>query len=271
VTWKPTPLQAELLERFRPVLSRVSGSIQLTEELTEAFTIEADGALRVIWAPFGYMRDDDRAQAVLVGITPGRYQAERALSAFRDAFGEGLALDDAIDRVKATASFGGPLRTNLVAMLDHIGLQGALGLRSCADLFQSSGQLVHFTSALHYPVLVNGANYSGTPDVLHVKMLRDWLDGTSAEDARCLSRPLWIPLGPKPAKALRYLAERGLIDPIKILDGLPHPSGANAERIAYFLGHKERALLSAKTSAQAIDAARDKLREQVRMLKASVV
>jgi hypothetical protein len=156
-------------------------------------------------------------------------------------------------------------------MLDHIGLQGALGLHSCADLFQSSGELVHFTSALHYPVLVNGANYSGTPDFLHVKTLRDWLDRTLAEDARRLSRPLWIPLGPKPARALRYLADRDLIDPIKILDGLPHPSGANAERIAYFLGRKERALLSTKTSAQAIEAARDKLREQIRTLKASLV
>ena len=156
-------------------------------------------------------------------------------------------------------------------MLDHIGLQGALGLHSCADLFQSSGELVHFTSALHYPVLVNGANYSGTPDFLHVKTLRDWLDRTLAEDARRLSRPLWIPLGPKPAKALRYLADRGVIDPIKILDGLPHPSGANAERIAYFLGRKARSALSVKTAPQAIEAAHDKLREQVRMLKAPLV
>jgi hypothetical protein len=269
VTWKSTSLQAELFARFRPVLSQIPDLVRLTEELIEALTIEADGAIRVIWAPFGYMREDKSARVVLVGITPGRSQAERALRAFRDAFAEGL--QEAINRVKGTASFGGPLRTNLVAMLDHIGLHGILGLHSCADLFQSSGELVHFTSAFHYPVLVNGANYSGTPDFLHVKTLRDWLDRTLAEDARRLSRPLWIPLGPKPARALRYLADRGLIDPIRILDGLPHPSGANAERIAYFLGRKERALLSTKTSAQAIEVARDKLWEQVRTLKASPV
>src|SRR5207253_1568352 len=121
-----------------------------TNDLVEALTIEEQGAIRVVWAPFGYLQES--ARVVLVGITPGRYQAELALSAFADAIAEGLGLDDATRRVKTTASFSGPLRANLIAMLDHIGLQEPLDLNTCADLFWPSGELVHFTSALHYPV-----------------------------------------------------------------------------------------------------------------------
>lgn len=51
-----------------------------------------------------------------------------------------------------------------------------------------------------------------------------------------------------------------------VLDGLPHPSGANAERIAYFLGRKAREALSPKTSPAGLDAARDRLRAQVAAL-----
>ena len=128
---------------------------------------------------------------------------------------------------------------------------------------------MHFTSALHYPVFVNGANYSGTPDLLRTGILRGWIDTVLAEEMRRLPDAIWIPMGPKPAKALRYLSAQGLIDPIRIFDGLPHPSGANAERIAFFVGRKERSALSGKTFPDAIEAARDKLRDQVRSLPAN--
>lgn len=96
VSWKSNALQAELLDRFLPVLRRLSGPVQLTPELVEHLTIEVQGKIRVIWVPFGYMRKG--ARVVLVGITPGRYQAERALWAFRDAFVDGLDLEDAVNQ-----------------------------------------------------------------------------------------------------------------------------------------------------------------------------
>jgi hypothetical protein len=267
--WGASPIHSELLERFTPTLRRLSSPVRLTKELIDAFTIEREGAIRVLWGPFGYM--PRRPRVVLVGITPGRVQAERALSAFVDALGEGLSLDEAVQRVKASASFGGPLRSNLIMMLDRIGLQDALGLDTCADLFLPGAGTVHFTSVLHFPVFVNCANYSGTPDFLRTRMLRDWIDATLAEDARQLPNALWIPLGPKPAKALRYLAERGLIAPSRILYGLPHPSGANGERIAFFLGRKARTALSRKTSPVTIEIAREQLYKQVKQFANSDV
>jgi hypothetical protein len=52
----------------------------------------------------------------------------------------------------------GQLRNNLVAMLDHIGLNSRIGVSSNLELWSTSNHLVHFTSGLRYPVLVNGKN-----------------------------------------------------------------------------------------------------------------
>jgi hypothetical protein len=54
------------------------------------------------------------------------------------------------------------MRTNLVSMLDHIGLASAFGIKTCANLFNPAYERVHFTSALRYPVFVGDANYNGT-------------------------------------------------------------------------------------------------------------
>jgi len=51
------------------------------------------------------------------------------------------------------------------------------------------------------------------------------------------------------------------------LHGLPHPSGANAERIAYFLGRKDRSALSAKTDAARLDAINRDLKKRVASLR----
>lgn len=48
------------------------------------------------------------------------------------------------------------------------------------------------------------------------------------------------------------VARAGAVDPARVLAGLPHPSGANAERIAFFLGRKPRERLSGKVDADTI-------------------
>jgi len=89
------------------------------------------------------------------------------------------------------------------------------------------------------------------------------IDACLADEARRLSKAVWLPLGPQPARALDYLCSRGLLDRKQVLVGLPHPSGANAERVAYFTGRKTREALSSKTNPVTLDAARIKLRGQV--------
>jgi hypothetical protein len=63
----------------------------------------------------------------------------------------------------------------------------------------------------------------------------------------------------KVAEALFFLAERGYLSKDRILDGMPHPSPANSERIKYFIGNTARAALSIKTLPDKLDAARDDL------------
>jgi hypothetical protein len=161
------------------------------------------------------------------------------------------------------------MRENLVAMLDHVGAQQVLGVATCAELFDLSRELAHLSSALRYPVFVGGENYNGAPDMLCTPALRRMVETHLAEEARALPNALWLPLGGKPAAALHHLAAAGLVDQDRILDGLPHPSGANGERIAYFLGRKSRAALSAKTQPALIDAARERLATQLARFSAN--
>ena len=55
-------------------------------------------------------------------------------------------------------------------------------------------------------------------------------------------------MGDAVADVLFFMAEQGVIQRNQILAGMPHPSGANAERITFFLGEKAKKDLSAKTN-----------------------
>src|SRR5260370_9870705 len=226
-----------------------------------------DGSLSVCYAPFVFVASD--ARLVVVGITPGRTQAIKALVAASAALQRGKDHTEASRLAKLTGSFSGPMRANLVSMLDHIGLASASGIATCANLFDPAYERVHFTSALRYPVFVGDANYNGTPDMLKTPLLKSMIDTCLADEAKRLSNAVWLPLGPHPARALEYLSDRGLLDRRQVLQGLPHHSGANAERIFYFIVRKSRDLLSSQTNPSALDAALRTLRAQVQTLSAS--
>ena len=78
---------------------------------------------------------------------------------------------EAMSAAKVFASFSGPMRSNLVAMLDHVGVNHLIGVWSTDMLWASQSDKAHFTSALRYPVFVNGGNYSGNPSMLSLPML----------------------------------------------------------------------------------------------------
>ena len=82
---------------------------------------------------------------------------------------------------------------------------------------------------------------------------------------KALPDVLWVPLGSKVEQVLEACG-RTLPTPPAILGGLPHPSGANAERIGYFLGRKHRAALSRKTDPEAIDRGRRRAQATMRGL-----
>ena len=111
------------------------------------------------------------------------------------------------------------------------------------------------------------ASFSGSMRGNLVRMPMLHHPHASAEELAELPNTILVPLGPKVTAALNYLASLGKIDKNRIMAGLPHPSGANNERIAYFLGEKAADLCSAKTNTVALDTAREALRARVSQLK----
>lgn len=209
------------------------------------------------YAPFDFV--NPTARLVLVGLTPGRLQAVNALNAAAEALRAGADLASARLAAKRTGSFSGPLRTNLVALLDHFGVQRLFGLGSCMDLFATHGELVHFTSALRYPVFnTDGSNYSRSP-LAHPELER-CVRGYFFAELQQLPTALFVPLGAGANEALALAVREGRVAADRVLDGLVHPSGANGERIAYQLGRKPRECLSAKVDATRIDADSARLR-----------
>ena len=232
-----------------------------------ALTMSGQGAFATQYAPFDYV--NPAAKVVLVGITPGAFQATAALARLKAVLLAGGSDADALRAAKEAASFSGPMRTNLVQLLDAIGVQRLVGIASCADLFGARADIIHFTSALRYPVFLGGENYSGTPPILSTPYLKAMADRWLRDEASQLSSAIWVPLGREPAAALSYLVSSAVIPKSNVVTGLPHPSGANGERIAYFLGRKERSALSSRTNATVLDAARTRLVAQIGSLSAA--
>jgi hypothetical protein len=230
-----------------------------------SMTLEQNGDLRIAYAPFDYI--ETKAHLVIVGITPGRTQALNALAAAEQALRQGKSIETALAEAKLTGSFSGALRSNLVAMLDDIGVADHFGLSTTADLFKAGSTGVHFTSALRYPVFVDGKNYNGSPDMLRTPVLRQMIETHLAEEARALPSALWLPLGPKAEAAVAHLTGMGLLAHDRVLSGLPHPSGANAERVAVFLGRKKAEAASRQTDPVRLLAARMRLHGQLAVLK----
>lgn len=256
------PHNTGLLDTYSEIIRGASSEEIIADtSLNGSLLIERSGQLEILYAPFDYVNEE--ARIVLVGITPGRQQARNALLEMNRQLLQGANVLDAARAAKKFSSFSGPMRTNLVAMLDYFAVNRVLGLSTCAELFLARDDLVHFTSALRYPVYLGGENYNGSPVMTENSFLRNHLLTHFGDEVRRLSSAVFVPLGQKVTDAMLTLAALGLLERSRILEGLQHPSGANAERIAYLLERKPRAALSIKTRAQPIDDARVRLRARV--------
>ncbi len=251
---------------FASVIQSMS-QVELDREIQEPKRLLLDtgssGAKRidVAYAPFDFV--NLKARIVIVGLTPGRQQMRNALHEAKRLLDSGASIEAAAEGAKVFASFSGTMRNNLVALLDHVGLSQRLGVASTQALWNGRSDLVHFTSALRYPVFVDGDNYSGAPDMLKTPLLARHLKAWFASEMAALPDAWYVPLGPKVAAALASVARDIGINPGRVLSGMPHPSGANAERISFFLGRKPRSALSAKTNPDSLVAAKAVLIQQI--------
>lgn len=224
--------------------------------------IASEGPVSVYYSPFDHV--NKKARIVLIGITPGEMQACNANRAFLAALSAGQSTEAALKIAKREASFSGPMRTNLIELLDHAGLARWLGVKSTANGFYADSDLMHFTSMLRYPVFFNGANYSGRqPKALRSPLLTHFLQTVFLPELASLSDAVFVPLGDAVQQVMRHYVGKGLLDGERILFGIPHPSGANAERCSVFLGRKHPADCSTKTNGEAILAGFRQIQQQL--------
>lgn len=187
--------------------------------------------LELRYIPFDPLPAPD-ARVVLVGITPGQTQLRLAIAAARQALSRGLDDDEVIRRAKSAAAFGGATRANLIWMLDRVGLPGALGIASTGTVFAADAHLAVTTSAVCHAVFVHGENWNGQrPTILRHSLTRMFVEHVLAQELRWSSAALVIPLGAVPALAVEHCVQAGVLDPTRVLTGIPHPSGANNGRI----------------------------------------
>jgi hypothetical protein len=254
-----------LFERFAPAIRALDlPRIATPADIPDAFLLAREGRYSSYYLPFESV--NRAARVVVVGISPGFAQWKIAMGEAQRQLAAGASVDQTLRAARRTGAFSGAIRPNFVALLDAIGVQRWLGIASCASLFAEDAGLVHIGAILRHSVFVDGKNYSGTPAMHKQAFLRDEVLRYFAHEAKALPDALFIPMGASVSEGLDWLAAQGVIRPDRILHGLPHPSGANAERVAYFLGRKERAALSAKTNGEQIDAARDRLLAQMAAL-----
>jgi hypothetical protein len=258
-------MNTTLFEQFIPTICALTDEdLHQTHKLDTKLLLARDGDIDVCYVPFEYI--NSQARVVIVGITPGRTQLVNAILEARRQLEMGSSYKDVLIASKKTGAFSGAMRPNLINLLDSVGVNRLLEIKSCESLFGESSHLVHTTSVLRNAVFIKSNNYSGTPNMIKNSFLRSQLETYFGEDAKALPNAIYVPLGDKVAEALHYLAGKGWISSSNILDGLPHPSGANAERIAYFLGKKNKDALSIKTDPDKLDRSKERMIEMVRAL-----
>jgi hypothetical protein len=259
-------MDAPLLPRYADAIRALDlAAVKAPADIPGEFVLGSAGSLRACYLPFESV--NRKARVVVVGITPGFTQWKNAVGEAQRQLAAGAGQDAVLQAARLAGAFSGAIRPNLVALLDAIGVQRWLGIASCASLFGEHAELVHVTGILRHAIFVNDKNYNGSPNMVRTPFLREHLLRYFAQEAALLPDALYIPMGSCVSEGLDWLAAEGAIKSDRILHGLPHPSGANAERVAYFLGRKDKATLSSKTDGNQLDAARARLLAQMAALK----
>lgn len=208
---------------------------------------------RIYYAPFDYV--NPKAKVFVIGITPGEQQMKNMLTEAKRLINLGYSDEEIQEKCKPIGSFSGAMRKNLVAMMDNIGLADYLGINSTSELFNEHVELGNLTSAIRYPTFLikDGKETNFADDIKPKSELFKFAAQLTLQEIEKAPEALLLPLGPKVSNYLQNVL-KGTKYEKNLLPHIPHPSGANAERIAYFLGKKKREDLSVKTNPDKIDA-----------------
>lgn len=214
----------------------------ITEEAirSERFLIKSDEKKKIdiYYAPFEYVNRD--AKVVIVGITPGLFQMKQSYTTVWNNRDTQISDEKLLHEVKKQSSFQGPMRKNLITMLDELQMHAHLGIASTSYLFDTYTHLVQTNSVIKYPVFYRGKNYNGsTPNMIRTEKLMAYILESFVKEMEMMYRPLVIPLGVNVSYLLEFLMENNHMKEHTILHGFPHPSGGNGHRHRQFAENKE--------------------------------
>ncbi|BBI21793.1 hypothetical protein EKJ_26400 [Qipengyuania flava] len=255
----------EIMSLSNEGLSRLIGSGAILEE--PAFSRGRSSDLAAFYAPFDWINED--ADIVLLGVTPGKQQAEAALAGLRNELRSGSPIADATRVAKLSASFAGEMRTIATKLMDHFRMNDLFGLASASELFGRSSNRVHYTSVYRYPVLKKKAaswiNYPGgtSKGVFENPLLQGMVRDYLIPELKMLPNAWLVPFGPTPATILAELSEQGIVDSGRILAGLNHPSGTQWNRHKCQLDLVNHDLCAANVGCRKIRARSQELRTAV--------
>jgi uracil-DNA glycosylase len=223
-------------DNFAEVLRALPSIRTETDVLTAELVLATSGPWTVRYCPFDQVNRS--ARVVIIGITPGLRQMFLSCQRAQRALLEGANHADALRRAREIGAFAGSMRTNLVSMLDEIGVNRYLDIDTTSTLFSENADLLHSTSALIYPVFKEGRNYSGSPGPQTDPLLRAFTDQVLTAELAQVPNAVIVPLGTAVANVLRRETGGRNLDPAKCLFDFPHPSGANANRSRFFAQHR---------------------------------
>lgn len=222
------PAASRRFPEFAPIIGRLPSRRPLTAQdvVVSRLRLEQEGDLEIYYAPMEWVRPWGRL--IAVGITPGLSTMVAAFQCARDGMAAGSSRSRLLDDVKRVASFSNA-RGNLARLLDELRVNRWLGITGCSELWQpEAAALFQPTSAIRYPVLKGGCNYSGHgPKPPASPMLSRWLRDELAPELALLPGALVVPLGRAVDAAVAMLIREGLVDEARCLVGFPHPSGRN--------------------------------------------
>lgn len=171
------------------------------------------------------------AQVVIVGITPGNSQ----MSGSRDL----MSLRD----IKRKYAFAGTMRPNLINMLDYIGINKLLGIKTCGTLWDRDFDKVDMTSILKdavYEIKKDGKKtmFNDVSKIDKSKKLKKLLeDGFIMNSKKYKHEVLFVACGPGVYDVLKKLKIEKRINGLVV--AIAHPSGANAGRVNCYMGKKQ--------------------------------
>ena len=222
-------------DRFRDLL-RAQGSRAAEGSAT---CLASDGRYELVYMPFHLVNRS--AKLAVVGITPGPTQRDLAYASVQESLHLGLPDEQVFARAKQSAAFGGPMRKNLIRMLDHFRFPQMLGVANSADLWGKDAHLLESTSVVPHAAFKGRAMFAGSfEEVMASPVLRGCFEADFVLSLGALEPDtLFIALGPTPLAALDWCVQRKLLGAEQVLGAFAHPSAGAGTQIDVYLGARK--------------------------------